>query len=90
MDMLVIITVCDIDISIERVVNVVCSSSNIVDVFIPAKMAVYDDTKIPCVFYTYNFFLKKVRTLQACALKGNTNDLSFNWMRFHHSFSFPL
>ena len=54
--MLLSSSVSDIDIFAEQVNGVVRSSTNIVDVFIPAKFARYDDTEVLSVMFTHLSF----------------------------------
>ena len=55
--MLLNISVSDVDILAGKVRCVVFSSANIVDVFIPEKIARYDDTEVPCMFYAFRLLI---------------------------------
>ena len=80
-------SVCDIDISSGKAKGVVCSSTNIDDVFILANIAGYDTLVICTVYMLMMLTMKAVWKLQVCTLADNTVDLEFSWQKFHHQLS---
>ena len=57
------------DISTEKVSGVVCISTDIVNVFIPLKIAGHDDTEVLCLIYTFKLlFMKELGNVQGVLL----------------------
>ena len=86
-----IISVFDIDISAEKFNSSTRSSTNIIDVFIPANIDGYDDTNIfhvTCALML--LFMIKLRNVQEIYLVGGTDDLTFCRIRSHDILSFPF